>query len=110
MKGLDSCIKDCLDCHRICLSMAMNHCLESGGKHVEPQHFRSMMACAEICATAARLMMMSSPLHVSTCRACAEICEACAVSCEGLDGMEDCVKACRQCAASCRQMVEAGSR
>ncbi len=42
------CIDECLRCYQTCFGMAMNHCLESGGEHVEPKHFRIMMACAEI--------------------------------------------------------------
>ena len=26
----------------------MNHCLKTGGKHVEPDHFRLMLNCAEM--------------------------------------------------------------
>ena len=36
------CIDDCLDCHRTCLQEAMNHCLQAGGEHVAPAHFRLM--------------------------------------------------------------------
>jgi hypothetical protein len=34
------CIEDCLRCYGVCTNMAMNHCLELGGEHVEPKHFR----------------------------------------------------------------------
>ncbi|RZA15393.1 MAG: four-helix bundle copper-binding protein, partial [Proteobacteria bacterium] len=82
-----------------------SHCLEVGGRHVAPEHFRLMIACAEMCRASASLMLIGTPLHKQTCRVCAEVCEACAASCEGLDGMEDCVAACRQCAESCRRMA-----
>lgn len=36
-------IERCLDCHAVCLREAMNHCLEAGGQHVEPKHFRLML-------------------------------------------------------------------
>jgi len=49
----------------------MTHCLETGGKHVEPARFRPMMACAEICTE-------------------------CATDCERLGGMDDCVQACKR--------------
>lgn len=62
--------------------MAMNHCLESGGKHVEPKHFRLMMACSEICRTSVHFMLMNSAHH-----------------------MDGCVEACRLCAESCRAMA-----
>lgn len=83
----------------------MTHCLEHGGKHTEPKHFRLMMACAEICRTSAHFMLINTPHHKHTCRECAEICEECAKDCEGLDGMEECVRACRTCAQSCRKMA-----
>ena len=48
---MQKCVDECLRCYGICLGMAMNHCLETGGEHVAPRHFRLMMACAEICRT-----------------------------------------------------------
>lgn len=45
---VQACIEDCLDCHSTCLSTAMNHCLEVGGEHVAPAHFRLMMDCSDI--------------------------------------------------------------
>ena len=45
---MQSCIDECLSCHSTCLSMAMNHCLEAGGRHVEPEHFRLMIALSLI--------------------------------------------------------------
>ncbi len=98
-------IDECLRCYSVCLGMAMNHCLETGGEHVAPAHFRLMMACAEICRTAAHFMLIGSKHHKHTCAECAEICEECARDCERLDGMEDCAEACRRCAESCRKMA-----
>ena len=60
---MQSCIDECLRCHTTCLSTAMNHCLEEGGQHVEPKHFRLMIACAEICQTAANFMLIGTDLH-----------------------------------------------
>ena len=60
---MEECIQNCLDCHHVCLEMAMNHCLETGGKHVEPAHFRLMMNCAEICQTSANFMLSGSEHH-----------------------------------------------
>jgi len=104
-QDMQSCIEACDRCHRMSLQEAMNHCLEAGGKHVEPAHFRLMMDCAEICQTSANFMLSSSSHHAQVCRICAEICDACAESCDKLDGMEDCAKACRDCARQCRTMV-----
>jgi hypothetical protein len=102
---MSRCIDICLSCYKTCLSTAMNHCLETGGKHVEPAHFRLMMACAEICRTSAHFMLVNTPHHKHTCKECAEICEECARDCERIGGMEQCVAICRACAASCRKMA-----
>ena len=106
---IQSCIRDCLHCHQECPQTAMGHCLEIGDEHVEPEHFRLMVACAEICRTAAAVMMSQVPQHASVCRACADICEACAASCATLTGMDACVEACQRCAVSCRSMAAAES-
>lgn len=102
---MKACVEECLRCYSICLGTAMRHCLEAGGEHVAPPHFRLMMACAEICRTSAHFLLIGTPHHKHTCRECAEICEECAVDCERLDGMEECVQACRRCAESCRKMA-----
>jgi hypothetical protein len=75
---MQACMDACHDCHMTCLSMAMNHCLEVGGRHVEPQHMRIMLDCAQICSVALDFMAGSSEHHRHICRECAEICRACA--------------------------------
>jgi hypothetical protein len=102
---MQACIDQCLACHQTCLAMAMNHCLELGGPHVEKRHFTLMMACAEICRTSAYFMLIGTPHHKHTCAECAEICEECAKDCERIGDMQDCVAACRACAESCRRMA-----
>ncbi|WP_340583919.1 four-helix bundle copper-binding protein [Brucella pseudintermedia] len=92
------CIDACLDCYRVCLDTASSHCLEEGGTHVEPKHYRIMLACVESCRTAAHIMLLGTPLH-------REICGACAQSCREVGGMEKCVEACEQCAALCHEMA-----
>lgn len=103
--AMKDCIEHCLHCYSVCLSTAMNHCLEAGGKHTEPAHFRLMMACAEICRTSAHFMLIGSAHHKHTCKECAEICTECADDCERIGDMQECVDACRKCAESCRQMA-----
>jgi len=109
MHQIDSEMKACMDacheCHITCLHMAMNHCLEAGGRHAEPQHMKLMLDCAQICSVAIDFMARKSEHHAHICRVCAEICRACAASCEQLDGMEDCVAACRRCADACDRMA-----
>jgi hypothetical protein len=103
-----SCIEDCEACHRTCLETAMGHCLQMGGRHVEPQHMRLMLNCAQICRTAADFMLSHSHLHAIVCQACAEVCEACANSCDAVGDMEACARECRDCADSCREMAQSG--
>lgn len=102
---MQKCVDECLRCYAVCLQMAMNHCLETGGEHVAPPHFRLMMACAEICRTAAHFVLIGSEHHRHVCAECAEICEQCARDCERLGDMQECVDACRRCAEICRKMA-----
>jgi hypothetical protein len=102
---VSECIDACLDCHKTCLGLAMTHCLEMGGEHVAPQHFRIMIDCATVCATAADFMLHKSQFHREMCGVCAQVCRACADDCAKLGGMEDCVKACRKCADTCGAMA-----
>ncbi len=104
---LQACIVDCLECYSLCRQEAMNHCLEVGGRHLAPAHFRLMDDCAQICRAAADFMLAGSTFRFEMCALCARICEACARSCEELGGMEACARACRGCAQSCRRMSSA---
>jgi hypothetical protein len=102
---MEECIENCIECHHICFELAMNHCLETGGEHTEPAHFRLMINCAEICRTSANVMLSGSDLHKLTCGLCAEVCRRCANDCQRLDGMDECVEACRRCAETCERMA-----
>ncbi len=99
------CIGACLRCNAICVSTAMNHCLETGGAHTEKPHFTLMIACAELCRTSAQLMLMKAPNQDRLCGVCAEICDLCAVDCERIGDMPECAEACRDCAQACRAMA-----
>lgn len=104
-----ACIDACKDCHEACVE-TMQHCLAQGGEHAEASHIRLLADCAEICQTSADFMLRGSPLHVETCRACAEVCERCAEDCarfEDDEMMQRCAAACRACAESCRAMAGA---
>ena len=102
---MQDCIDKCLSCYQVCLSTAMDHCLELGGEHTEKQHFTLVMACAEICRTAAHFMLLGTRHHKHVCRECAEICLECAADCERIGDMDECVQACRTCAESCHAMA-----
>ena len=99
---MEKCIEECERCSHVCREAALNECLDKGGPHVEPEHFRLMISCADVCRAAANIMLGNSHVHAAVCAACAEICDACAVSCEKL-GMEECVLTCRSCAKHCRE-------
>jgi hypothetical protein len=105
---MQSCIQECLDCHRVCLE-TITHCLEKGGRHAEPDHIRLLMDCAEICQTSANFMLRGSDLHPMTCEVCAEVCAECADDCERFEGdaqMQNCAAACRSCSEMCQTMAE----
>lgn len=104
-QSMQPCIDNCNRCAQTCLQTVMNQCLEMGGRHVEPEHFRLMICCAEICRLSANFMLSSSPFHTRTCEVCAEICEACAKDCASIGDMDECVSICRECAESCKQMA-----
>ena len=99
------CVAICTECHQTCLSEASRHCLEAGGRHVEPAHLRLMLACAEMCQTSAKFMLLGVDLHRRTCGVCADVCEACAVKCAEVGDMDHCVEVCRRCAEHCRSMA-----
>ncbi|MNL28114.1 hypothetical protein D3C87_1497450 [compost metagenome] len=103
-KERELCIDSCLACYRMCIQTAIDHCLEAGGEHVTPRHFRLMMGCAELCRTAAHALLMGVENYKFFCGACAVMCDDCAASCEGLDGMADCGRTCRACADLCDRM------
>ena len=106
-QAMQACIEACSHCHQVCLQTAMNHCLKTGGKHVEAEHFRLMMSCAEIYQTSANFQLSSSHFSHRLCEVCAQVCEACGADCEQIGGMDECVVACKQCAESCRKMASA---
>lgn len=106
--GMQRCIEDCLSCARTCQAMLSRHCLEVGGRHVEPEHVRLMLACVEICRAAGAIMLIGVAQHRESCRACAAICAACAESCRQVGDMDECVEACDRCVESCGEMAASG--
>ena len=99
------CIAACLKCHGVCDGTAMTYCLEMGGEHVRPQHFRLMMDCAILCQATADLMAQKSQFHHRMCALFADVCDTCAEDCASMKGMEECVATCRACAQACRSML-----
>ena len=104
---MDRAITDALDCSRIC-EETLSYCLHQGGRHVEAEHIKLMVDCAEICRTAAAFMGHGSRYNAEISRICAQICQACAVDCAQFSGDEQmmrCAEQCRRCADSCTQMA-----
>ncbi len=97
------CIDACLHCFQVCAREAMVHCLDAGGKHTEPAHFRTMLACAEMCRTTATIMLMQVENHDPVCTACEQLCLQCAKSCDGIPEMRECAAHCRSCADACHE-------
>ena len=85
---MQSCIEECLRCDSSCLSILKKHCLTASNKHMEPEHVRITLACAEMCHISAAVMLIGTEHHKHTCRECAEICEACAASRERVGDMD----------------------
>lgn len=105
---LEQCIKDCLDCYKLCIK-TISHCLEKGGKHAEASHIALMKDCADMCRTSADFMLRNSNWSGRICSLCADICIECATSCDKLaddEHMRECADMCRRCAESCKRMAE----
>ena len=109
--SMEECIDRCQICQEACLS-TVTHCLQTGGRHAAPEHIQLLLACAEICDTSARFMLLESEFHGRTCEVCSEVCDACAESCEAMgddEVMEQCADVCRRCAEVCRAMARAAA-
>jgi hypothetical protein len=102
-------VRDALECLRVC-EETLSYCLHQGGRHVEAEHLKLMIDCADICGPTAGFMQRGSRFMAEISRTCAEVCQACAVDCAQFEGdqqMMRCVEACRRCADSCTQMAGA---
>src|SRR4051812_10443875 len=95
---LSDCAESCLSCFAICTEVFAQHCLSHGGSHVQIDHAKLMLDCADICKTSGAFLLRESKHHRSTCEACVDICSACAASCRTLNDpeMTRCADACSQ--------------
>ena len=107
-QALEMCIIICNECAKVC-SSTLNYCLRMDEQHVEPNHIKTLIACAEICSLNAIWMSRDFELHTKLCQACADICDFCAISCEKVGAndriMNECDDICQRCAQSCLKMV-----
>ena len=100
-------IQQCEKCHDVCVR-TVAHSLAQGGRYAVTNHITSLLDCIDYCTTCVSFMLRDSPAHRRVCEICAEVCDACAVSCEQFqdDGvLQECAKECRRCAESCRRMA-----
>ena len=104
--AMKACIDLCWECRATCQSTLYGHCLQMGGAHAAPDHVRLMTDCIEMCQTCADFMSRQSVMHTATCLACADVCDACAISCEqvGDEMMLACADLCQRCGQACRDM------
>jgi hypothetical protein len=96
------------ECEAICID-TIQYCLQQGGAHVESSHMKLVLECAEICTTTVKFLLLGA-FHGQVSGVCANICEACAVSCEKFAGdsqMKEWADSCRLCAAACRRVATA---
>jgi CBS domain-containing protein len=108
---LQDCIASCRQCHDVCVQ-TLNHCVEQGGRYVQPAHIRLLLDCIDICKTNIAFMLRRSDLHHATCATCAEVCEWCAGDCERLaddEQMRICAEICHACARDCRAVAAVGA-
>jgi hypothetical protein len=89
-KEMQTCIDACLSCYTRC-EEALNHCLQQGGQHADPQMIRTLTDCAEMSAMVARM------------------CDMCADACMRMPDdamMMRCADSCTECAQACRAMMK----
>jgi hypothetical protein len=77
---MEQCIRNCVDCHRVCLE-TISHCLQIGGPHAAPDHIKLLQDCVQICQDCERLAKQDNDLHM---QACADMCRKCAASCRAM--------------------------
>jgi hypothetical protein len=104
------CAKVCNDCQRQCDSCA-RHCalLVAEGKKDHLETLGTCTDCADICATAARIVSRQGPFSAGICEGCARACDACGAACDKFKDdahMKACADSCRKCAQACRDMVK----
>lgn len=91
------------ECAKTCHE-TLTYCLEQGGEHVESDHLKAMLDCADICTWTATLHQRQSPLAEAAMELCAQACKTCEESCgqfEGDETMQACAEACRTCYEHC---------
>jgi hypothetical protein len=99
VESLQNCITACEYCADACLGEKDPSSLATC--------IRLDRNCADVCATALRLLIRNSGHTDSIIELCEEICSDCAEECEkhDHDHCEDCARACRRCEEQCRNYL-----
>src|SRR5688572_15705709 len=84
---METCIQNCLDCHSACLAM-VPYCLREGREYTTPRHITTLLTCAELCQSAANLLLMNSEMQSYICTTAAAACKRCIEECERV-GQQD---------------------
>jgi len=101
---ITKCIKNCLNCSRVCLE-TLARCLSNGKNGMASgKHLSALQLCADTCQLSARMMIADSEFHHQACELTFEVATACAELCERFEDAEmvHCADVCRRCAESCQ--------
>ena len=101
---VQACIEACLDCHRICFTVATRRVAGSGTNLQRSSSFQDALNGAELSLLTAHFLLTTAQLSHKLCLVCAEACDLCAQDCERLGGLADCLWTCRRCAETCRKV------
>ena len=83
----------------------MVHCVPSDGYGVNEQLCTLLLNCSDISQMTANFILNGSPFQEPLLRLCAEVCEACAKACSGIEDFEECIAACYACAEACHALA-----
>ena len=81
------------------LNRCFNHCVETGGKQVEPSHLKALTDCCELVSVTANFIARDCDYAEALKPICADALKVCSESCDSISGD----KVLAACAVTCRQ-------
>lgn len=102
-RHLRDAVEACTEARSTCLRTA-TYCIETGGRHLKPDHLRLLMDAAEVAGLHAGFLLRGSQYRDHTAAAAIAVLRAAAADCDGFEGdghMLHCAEACRRAADSC---------
>lgn len=111
--SLQQVIEHCLECQTVC-SMCADACTSHDDVAALRRCIRLNLDCADLCATAVRLLSRSGTTDLTAMRAllesCASICSSCAVECRKHAAEHEhcgiCAETCERGARACQNALE----